>query len=75
MQTTTQPNHTQTAITAIHRLYRETNTLGDARRIPVDIAAQRLLAYADLLALLEPNREKQGASKPLLLEALADWYD
>lgn len=75
MHTTTQPNHTQIAIQAIRRIYRETNTLADARRIPIDVAAQRLLAYADLLALLEPHRQKQGASRSLMLEALEDWED
>lgn len=72
--TTATPNHAQTAITALTRLYRETNTLGDARRIPVDVAALRLLAYADLIRLIE-NRERVGATTKAMLDALTDWDD
>jgi hypothetical protein len=72
--TTATPNHAQTAITALTRLYRETNTIGDTRRIPVDVAALRLLAYADLIRLIE-NRESVGATTKAMMDALSDWED
>lgn len=74
MHTTTQPNHTQIAIHALHRLYRETNTLGLIRKIPLDVAALRLQAYADLIALLE-GRVGWGTDIKIMTEALNDWED